>query len=61
MSLLDKLNWRYATKKFDPAKKLSTDQLNTLLDAVQLAPSSAGLEPYKVLVIEDPEIRAQLR
>jgi nitroreductase len=61
MSLLDKLNWRYATKKFDPAKKLSADQLDTLLDAVQLAPSSAGLEPYKVLVIEDPEIRAQLR
>ena len=61
MSLLDKLNWRYATKKFDATKKLSAEQLNTLLDAVQLAPSSAGLQAYKVLVVENPEIRTQLR
>src|SRR5882757_6203848 len=61
MSLLEKLNWRYATKKFDTTKKLNTDQLNALLDAVQLSPSSAGLQPYKILVVTDPEIRAQLR
>lgn len=61
MSLIEKLNWRYATKKFDPAKKLSAQQLNTLLDAVQMAPSSAGLQPYKVLVVENPETRVQLR
>lgn len=61
MSLIEKLNWRYATKKFDTTKKLSAQQLNTLLDAVQMAPSSAGLQPYKVLVVENPETRVQLR
>jgi len=61
MSLIEKLNWRYATKKFDTAKKLSPEQLDTLLTAIQLAPSSFGLQSYKVLVVEDPAIRAQLR
>lgn len=59
--LLDKLNWRYATKKFDSTKKLSAEQLNYLLDAVLLAPSSAGLQAYKVLVVEDAETRLKLR
>ncbi|MDB5018326.1 MAG: NAD(P)H-dependent oxidoreductase [Mucilaginibacter sp.] len=61
MSLIDKLEWRYATKKFDPKKKLSAEQLDNLLTAIQLAPSAHGLQSYKVLVIEDPEIREQLR
>jgi nitroreductase/dihydropteridine reductase len=61
MSLIEKLNWRYATKTFDPKKKLSAEQLDTLLSAVQLSASSMGLQPYRVLVIEDPEIREKLR
>ncbi len=61
MSLLEKLNWRYATKKFDPAKKLSSEQLDNLLSAVQLSPSSAGLQAYRVLVVEDQEIKEKLR
>jgi nitroreductase/dihydropteridine reductase len=61
MSLLDKLQRRYATKKFDPAKKLSAGQLDDLLSAVQLSPSSFGLQSYKILVVEDPAIREQLR
>src|SRR5580698_312180 len=61
MSLVDKLNWRYATKKFDHTKKLSNEQLDQLLKAVQLSPSSAGLQSYKIIVVEDPEIRKQLR
>lgn len=61
MSLIDKLRTRYATKKFDASKKLSAGQLNELLDAVQLSPSSFGLQPYKILVVEDAEIRRQLR
>ena len=47
MSLLEKLSWRYATKKFDPSKKLSAEQLDNLLSAVQLSPSSYGLQSYK--------------
>ena len=61
MSLLDKLNWRYATKKFDETKKLNPEQLNALLDAVQLAPSSAGLQAYRIIVVENPEIKQKLR
>ncbi len=61
MSLIQPLEWRYATKKFDAAKKLSADQLNNLLDAVRLAPSSFGLQHYRILVIEDSAVREQLR
>jgi nitroreductase/dihydropteridine reductase len=61
MSLIDKLQRRYATKKFDPAKKLSPEQLDDLLSAVQLSPSSFGLQSYKILVVEDAAIRQQLR
>jgi nitroreductase/dihydropteridine reductase len=61
MSLIDKLKWRYATKKFDPTKKVSAKQLDDLLSAIQLSPSSYGLQSYKVLVVEDPAIREQLR
>jgi nitroreductase/dihydropteridine reductase len=61
MSLIEKLSWRYATKKFDPTKKLSAEQLDNLLAAVQLSPSSYGLQSYRVLVVEDPAIREQLR
>ena len=61
MSIIDKLKWRYATKKFDTNKKLSAEQLDLLLEAIQLAPSSIGLQHYKVLVIENPEVRAKLR
>jgi nitroreductase/dihydropteridine reductase len=61
MSLIDKLQKRYATKKFDASRKLSDEQLDDLLSAVQLSPSSFGLQSYKILVVEDPEIRRQLR
>jgi nitroreductase/dihydropteridine reductase len=61
MSLIEKLNWRYATKKFDHTKKLSAEQLDELLKAVQLSPSSAGLQAYKVIVVEDAAIKEQLR
>jgi nitroreductase/dihydropteridine reductase len=61
MSLIEKLQWRSAVKKFDPAKKLNTTQLDSLLSAVQLAPSSYGLQSYKVIVVQDPETKAKLR
>ncbi|MES2267700.1 MAG: NAD(P)H-dependent oxidoreductase [Bacteroidota bacterium] len=61
MSLVDKLKWRYATKKFDSTKKIAADKLQTILDAVQLAPSSLGLQHYRVLVIENADIREKLK
>lgn len=58
---IEKLQWRYATKKFDPNKKIEKEKLDTLKKAIQLSASSYGLQPYKVLVIEDPELRAKLQ
>src|SRR5882757_404712 len=61
MSLIEKLNWRYASKKFDHTKKLSPAQLNELLKAVHLSPSSSGLQSYKMLVVKDHTTRQKLR
>ncbi|CAM3456608.1 NAD(P)H-dependent oxidoreductase [Flavobacterium chungbukense] len=60
-TILENLNWRYATKKFDATKKISDADLNTLKEAVRLAASSYGLQPFKVVVVENPEIREQLK
>jgi nitroreductase len=59
-TFLDNQNWRYATKKFDASKKISTTDLNTLKEAIRLSASSYGLQPYKVFIVENPELRAKL-
>ncbi|WP_426484244.1 NAD(P)H-dependent oxidoreductase [Flavobacterium sp. 2] len=60
-TLVNNLNWRYATKKYDATKKVSAEDLNTLKEAVRLAASSYGLQPYKVIIVENPEIREKLK
>lgn len=60
-TVIEGLKWRYATKKFDPTKKLSQEQLDLLLEAIRLAPSSYGLQPWKFIVVTNPEKREQLR
>lgn len=60
MELIERLNWRYATKKFNPEREISDEDFNTLKEAVRLAASSYGLQLYKVLVIEDVELRKKL-
>ena len=59
-TFLENQNWRYATKKFDASKKISATDLNTLKEAIRLSASSYGLQPYKVFIIENPELRAKL-
>ncbi len=54
-------NWRYATKKFDTTKKVTAADLDILKEAIRLSASSYGLQPYKVLIIENPELRTQLQ
>jgi nitroreductase len=54
-------NWRYATKKFDTTKKVSNENIEFLKEAVRLSASSYGLQPYKVIFVENPELRAQLQ
>ncbi|MUH35389.1 NAD(P)H-dependent oxidoreductase [Zobellia amurskyensis] len=61
MNYIDHLKWRYATKKFDASKKVSPDNLEKIKEAIQLSASSYGLQLYKVLIIEDPSIREQLK
>ena len=58
--LLDRLNWRYATKQFDPSRKISPEDWAALEDALVLSPSSGGLQPWKFVVVTDPEVRAKL-
>ncbi|SFC50202.1 Nitroreductase [Zunongwangia mangrovi] len=60
-SIIESLKWRYATKKFDATKKISKENLETLLEGVQLSASSYGLQPYQIFVIEDSEIREKLK
>lgn len=60
MNLIETLNWRYATKQFDPTQKLSDDQLFQLTESLRLAPSSFGLQPWKFIVVTNTEIREQL-
>jgi len=61
MKLIEGLNWRYATKKFDTTKKVSQENLDKIKEAIRLSASSYGLQLYKVLIIENPELRAKLQ
>ncbi|RZK65967.1 MAG: NAD(P)H-dependent oxidoreductase, partial [Pedobacter sp.] len=54
------LEWRYAAKKYNPAGKVSNDDIESLKTAVKLTASSVGLQPYKVIVIEDKAMREKL-
>lgn len=58
---IQNLTWRYATKKFDPSKKLSSEQLDLLLESLRLSPSSYGVQPWKFYLITNPELRSQVR
>jgi nitroreductase len=60
-TFIENQNWRYATKKFNSEKKISNSDLEILKEAIQLSSSSYGLQPYKVLIIENEEIRKQLQ
>ena len=59
--LTNALAWRYATKKFDPTKKVSATDLESILEAGNLAPTAYGLQPFRILKIENPDLRAKLR
>jgi nitroreductase len=59
--ILSAMNWRIATKKYDTSKKVSAADLETLLEAARLSPSSFGLPTWKMIVVKNPEIRAKLR
>ncbi|WP_164661827.1 NAD(P)H-dependent oxidoreductase [Tropicibacter sp. Alg240-R139] len=60
-TLIDKLNWRYATKKMDPAKSVEQDKVDQIVEAVRMAPTSSGTQPFELFVVTNPDIRAQIR
>lgn len=59
--LLSALNFRYATKAFDPSRKISPENWAALESSLALTPSSFGLQPWKFLIIESPEVREKLK
>ncbi|WP_293906354.1 NAD(P)H-dependent oxidoreductase [Sphingobacterium sp. UBA5670] len=60
MALLDTLEWRYATKKYDPTKKVAQEDLNKILEAARMAPSSSGLQQFRVIVITNQELKEKI-
>ncbi|MEC3911643.1 NAD(P)H-dependent oxidoreductase [Sphingobium sp. CR2-8] len=59
--LIDRLNWRYATKKMNPDKKVPQDVLDRILEAVRLAPTSSGLQQFEVIVVTAKDVREKIR
>ena len=59
--LIDRLNWRYATKKMDPSKALPADKLERILEAARLAPTSSGLQPYEIVVVKSAAVRERIK
>jgi nitroreductase/dihydropteridine reductase len=59
MELLQSLEWRYASKKMN-GQAVPQEKVDSILKAIQLAPSSMGLQPYTVLVVTDPELKKQI-
>jgi nitroreductase len=59
--LIDRLNWRYATKKMDPAKAVPDEKVARIVEAARLAPTSSGLQPYEIIVVKDPAVRERIR
>jgi len=59
MELLNALEWRYASKKMN-GKRVPEDKVEKILEAIRLAPSSIGLQPYSVMVITDPELKKKI-
>ncbi len=59
--LLSRLEWRYATKKFDPARPAAQEQVDRIVEAIRLAPTSSGLQPYDLIVVSDPALRARIK
>lgn len=60
MSLIENLKWRHAVKAYDPNKKVNEEAIEQIVEAARLAPTSSGLQPFKVLIVKNPEIREKL-
>jgi len=60
MSLLDHLKWRYATKKYDATKKVSQENVDKIVEAIRLTPTSSGLQQFRLIVITNQELKDKI-
>ena len=57
--LNDLLNWRYATKKMDPSKAVPQDKVDAIVEAIRMAPTSSGTQPFELFVVTNADIRSK--
>src|SRR5215217_261205 len=60
MQLLEKLQWRYATKKMDASRPVPADKVERIIEAARLAPTSSGLQPYEILVVTNADVKQRI-
>jgi nitroreductase len=61
MNLIASLNWRYATKKMNPERAVPQAAVDAIVEAARLAPTSSGLQPFEIISVTSPEVRARIR
>jgi nitroreductase len=59
-SLLETMQWRYATKKMDSTRPVDQEKIDRILESIRLTPSSSGLQPYHIFVVTDKELQAKI-
>ncbi len=59
--VLNKLQWRYATKKMNPAQVVPQEKVDRIVEAARLAPTSSGLQPFEVIVVTNQGVKEQLK
>jgi len=60
MQLLEKLQWRYATKKMDASRPVPAEKVERIIEAARLAPTSSGLQPYEILVVTNAGVKQRI-
>lgn len=60
-TIIEQLNWRYATKKMDATKTVPQDKLDVIIEAIRMAPTSSGTQPFELLVVTNPEKLAAIQ
>lgn len=60
MSLIENLNWRHAVKAYDSTRKVSEEKIDKIIEAARLAPTSSGLQPFKVIVVRNQAVKERL-
>jgi nitroreductase / dihydropteridine reductase len=60
-TLIEQLNWRYATKKMDPSKAVPQDKVDAIVEAIRMAPTSSGTQPFELIVVTNPDVLSEIR